>query len=399
MCGVTQNRWIVDLATLIVWSRKLSSALLEALGTAVDAGIIQSDQGTRLKAHFEENGLLPKRATQMRSELLSELAAPKDMDSLSSAEESEAPRFIRGFHDVLISIGIIIALTGLGMLASVYALIPAVIVLAEILVKRQRLALPAFVLTIAFVIGLVTAVVAALGNISATKPVEEMLIVYGAVAAGLIPFYWRYRVPVTLAALILSAILLCYCLTLLGMGNGTAFDFLISKEALWAAFGFSILAFCAAMWFDIRDRLRKTRYSDVAFWLHLGAAPALLNSALGLVLSTEKPGSVWMQSLTSSQAGASLAIIAVFMTIGLVIDRRAFVTAGLLSLGYALNAILKDMRLSLLDLGGDNLFGITALVVGIVVLALGIGWQPFRALVLSVLPVMVRDRVPPAAKA
>jgi hypothetical protein len=317
----------------------------------------------------------------------------------ASVEESEAPRFVRGFHDVLISIGIVIALTGLGMLASVYALIPAVIVLSEILVKRQRLALPAFVLTIAFVTGLVAVIATTLGDVSATKPVQQLLIVYGAVAAGLIPFYWRYRVPVTLAVFILSTILLCYFLTMFGLGNGESYDLLTSKGALWAGFGFSILAFCAAMWFDIRDRLRQTRYSDVAFWLHLGSAPALLNSALGLVLSTGKSGAVWMQSLNSGQAVASLTVIAVFMIIGLVIDRRAFVTAGLLSLGYALSVILKDMRLGLQDLGGDNLFATTALIVGIVVLALGIGWQPLRARVLNVMPALVRDRVPPAAKA
>jgi hypothetical protein len=370
--------------------------LNEVLEDAARVGVIHDDQVKPLAAHLLARGI---GENSVSADPSLRLSAARDSDPFTANEESEAPRFVRGFHDVLISIGIIIALTGLGMLASVYALMPAVIILAEILVKRQRLALPAFVLTIAFVIGLVTAVVAALGNISAAKPVAEMLFVYGAVAAGLIPFYWRYRVPVTLAALILSAVLLCYCLTLLGIGDGTAFDFLISREALWAAFGFSILAFCAAMWFDIRDRMRQTRYSDVAFWLHLGAAPALLNTALGLVLSTGKPGSVWMQSLTSSQAGASLAVIAVFMTIGLVIDRRAFVTAGLLSLGYALSVILKDMRLGLQDLGGDSQFGIAALIVGIVVLVLGIGWQPLRARVLSVLPAMVRDRVPPAAKA
>ena len=342
--------------------------------------------------------MLTKPDIQLRPALLGELAAPRDMDGVSSVEESEAPRFVRGFHDVLISIGIVIALTGLGMLASVYALIPASIALAEILVKRQRLALPAFVLTIAFVTGIVAAVITLLGD-GTSDNVENFLIVYGSVVVGLVPFYWRYRVPAALAALVLSGILLGYFLFLWGVEGGTSVDLLKSGAALWAGLAFSIAAFCAAMWFDIRDRLRRTRYSDVAFWLHLGAAPALLNSALGLVLSTGKSGAVWMQSLSSSQAGATLAVIAVFMMTGLIIDRRAFVTAGLLSLGYALSVILKDMRLGLQDLGGDNLFGFTALAVGIVVLALGIGWQPFRARVLRVLPAMVRDRVPPAVKA
>ncbi|MBB3309220.1 hypothetical protein FHT78_000949 [Rhizobium sp. BK196] len=63
--------------------------------------------------------------------------------------DTETPRFVRGFHDVLITIGILIVLPGLWGLASLYAVLPAILVLAEILVKRQRLALPAVVLTLA----------------------------------------------------------------------------------------------------------------------------------------------------------------------------------------------------------------------------------------------------------
>lgn len=42
---------------------------------------------------------------------------------------------------------------GLSGLASVLALLPAVILLSEVLIRRQRLALPAVALTIAFVQG------------------------------------------------------------------------------------------------------------------------------------------------------------------------------------------------------------------------------------------------------
>ena len=320
-----------------------------------------------------------------------------DSDAYTPNEQSEAPRFVRGFHDVLISLGVIIALGGLTMIASVYALIPAVIVLAEILIKRQRLALPAFVLTIAFVIGLGVAALSLFDTDSGRSIIPQMLLIYGSVAAGLLPYYWRYRVPVALAALILSAIALVYFILMYWIGGAAQTATLNFSRAIWLGFVFSLLAFCVAMWFDMRDRLRENRYSDVAFWLHLGVAPVLLNSALGLVLSTDDAGR-WMQNLNSGQAAALLAVIAAFMMTGLVIDRRAFVTAGLLSLGYALSAIIRDMRLGLQDLSGQTLFGITALAVGIVVLALGIGWQPLRQRLLALLPGFVRSRMPPAQR-
>ncbi len=63
--------------------------------------------------------------------------------------DTETPRFVRGFHDVLITIGVAVALGGLWGLAALYAVLPAIIVLSEILVRRQRLALLTVSLTIA----------------------------------------------------------------------------------------------------------------------------------------------------------------------------------------------------------------------------------------------------------
>ena len=55
---------------------------------------------------------------------------------------------MRGFHDILITVGIVVLLLGLGTLVNFLGVLPAIIVLAEWFVRRQRLALPAFTLTI-----------------------------------------------------------------------------------------------------------------------------------------------------------------------------------------------------------------------------------------------------------
>lgn len=45
-----------------------------------------------------------------------------------------------------------------------------------------------------------------------------------------------------------------------------------------ATLGFGIAAFAAAMWFDTRDPYRLGRHSATGFWLHVLAAPALVNT-------------------------------------------------------------------------------------------------------------------------
>ena len=79
---------------------------------------------------------------------------PPDMDAAEAESlvgDTETPRFVRGFHDVLITIGIVILLAGIWGVSTVYGALPAILILAEVLVRRQRLALPAVALTVAFV--------------------------------------------------------------------------------------------------------------------------------------------------------------------------------------------------------------------------------------------------------
>lgn len=373
----------------------LDAALNTILEKAAARGLIRQDQIAPLADHLRSHGLGKPTASAAPAEgFLAELMQSKDSEPLLPSEESEAPRFVRGFHDVLITVGIIVALSGLAALATVFALIPAVIVLAEILVKRQRLALPAFALTIAFVISVAWIATTLFGGYEANGTVAQMVAIYAACAAALVPFYWRYRVPVSLAALILAGIGLVYFVTMQVAGSGTLEDTVTSGTALVTGFVFSVASFIIAMWFDMRDRRRVTRRSDVAFWLHLGTAPALLNSALALALWQTASGSFWLQALTPTQAAIALVIVALFMLIGVIIDRRAFVTAGILSLGYALSTLFKS---SAIGLQADNLFAYSALAVGITILVLGIGWQPIRARIVMMLPAAIRDRVPPVA--
>lgn len=139
------------------------------------------------------------------------------------------------------------------------------------------------------------------------------------------------------------------------------------------------------MRWDMSDRDRSTRRSDVAFWLQLLAAPMIahpLFSSLGVMDGGDGIG----------VAGA-LGVIAVYVLFGLValaIDRRALLVSAL---AYVLAALtfLFD-RFGAVELN----FALTALIIGSALLTLSAFWSPIRARVVDWLPGNWRARLPVA---
>ena len=362
--------------------------LADALRTAEEARFISKEQREQLSAHFQAAGLFPPSDGAALAGFADSLSAPRDGDPVAATEESEAPRFIRGFHDVLITIGIVVLLAGLGAVVPPFVMIVPVIVLAEILVKRQRLALPAFVLTIAATLYIPHLLAPLLGI---SVPGSSPILTFALLMAGLGAFYWRYRVPVALAVMILAAGGLAFFSLLAAMGQhyetGLAANGLIVSLI---AFVFALGLFAVALWFDMRDPSRVTRRSDVAFWLHLGAAPALLYSTFLLMAALDGAG-LSLGDFIQNRPAAALAPIVVMMLVGVVIDRRAFVTSGLLSLGIAIAVLMQNSQIEV-----SSTAALAAIAVGVIVLSLGVGWQGLRRLVVPLFPAGLRRRVPAA---
>lgn len=371
--------------------------LLPILEEAAQAGLVSADATAKLGDFLLGRGVGVAAPDMVADPAASGLDAPRASEQASPVEESEAPRFVRGFHDILITIGIVVGLVGLAGLASVYAVIPAAIVLAEILVRRQRLALPAVTLTAAVVLA------AAIGTMPVWDGLEAPYgdwIAPGILAAiavvGLL-FYWRYKVPLALAgglvclygAVVYSAAL---CLRWLS-GNPALFE--TRPTALVGFLGlFAILVFGTALRFDIADRHRLTRRSDVAFWMHLAAAPAILYTILAEIYLGNQAD--WFSADTNLwQAAAIVGAVLLLMLIGIILDRRAFVTSGLISFGYAFKVLLSEGGLAEALTSADTLVFLTFLAIGVVVLSLGIGWQPLRRLIVGNLPRGLKDLVPP----
>lgn len=370
--------------------------LLPILEDAVQVGLVPADGAEKLGEFLLVRGVGVTSAPVFAASGTG-LDTLRASEPASPVEESEAPRFIRGFHDILITIGIIVGLMGLGGLASVYAVIPAAIVLAEILVRRQRLALPAVTLTAA------VALSASLGMVPAwdglPTPYQDWIPpgIFATIAVVGFLIYWRYKVPLALAGGLVTLYATVIFSAALGMrwlsGNPAFFE--TRPTALVGFLGlFAILVFGTALRFDVADRHRVTRRSDVAFWMHLAAAPAILYTIMAQIYLGNRED--WFSTDTTVlQATAIVGAVVLLMLIGIILDRRAFVTSGLISFGYAFKILLTEGGLAQALASTDTLVFLTFLAIGVVVLSLGIGWQPLRRIIVGNLPDGLRDVVPP----
>ena len=139
--------------------------------------------------------------------------------------------------------------------------------------------------------------------------------------------------------------------------------------------------FLFAMWWDSSDRARITRRSDVAFWLHLLAAPMIVHPVFTLLGLNDGTATV----------GEGLIVILLYVAIGLTalaIDRRALLVSALAYVLYALNKLFEQFGAVELNVA------LTALVIGSALLMLSAFWHQARVMVVRPLPEGLRERLP-----
>lgn len=362
------------------------------LDVAVHEGIISSDQAARLR------------------DLGSRLSSTSDEALVFTQDTRDEPfRLLRGFRDFFIFIGIVIFAIGLttfvvGYLGGLdtlenymrdfhpsrmkavalsFGLLVTGVLLAEWVTRLQRLPLSSLVTSLALAFwsgGFLVVVTATIwpGVFSIAnqmKLIVPWLFFLGAVL-GMIGFYWRYRLPFTLLPLAASAVGVIF------FALNARFENDWSDNHTRILIGVSgLLVFAVAMWFDMKDRLRVTRFSECAFWLHLLAAPMLVHTLLlgGSSDTTNLP--------------LILGTMAFMALVALLIDRRALLVAGLSYLAIAISQIVSRSELL-----GDQEFAVTASILGACVLCLGLGWTPIRRVVLGILPLeALKSRLPPVA--
>lgn len=273
------------------------------------------------------------------------------------------------------AIGHGVALGGLLVAAASWAL-------AEYFTRTRRMALPSIILLGAFV-GAVGACIFGLGmpmipDHNGDRVAAGIISVAGLASAGGAWFHWRrFHVPITIAALT-GALVATFWAAMLWSVPALRDN---PDNALWVILAAGVAVFGYAMWWDMSDRLRQTRRSDVAFWLHLSAAPMIAHPVFHLL-------GVMNNAITPASGLIVIALYILFGLIALAVDRRALLVS---SLAYVLVALAELFR----QAGAVSLnIALTALVIGSALLLLSAFWHSVRRLVVHGLPGEMQARLP-----
>ncbi|MDR7124502.1 hypothetical protein [Pseudotabrizicola sp. 4114] len=315
--------------------------------------------------------------------------------AVAGVEPGEEPFVLfKGFNEIFIVIGLSILFMGwIGISAALGAevfspggldtVLVALVTLGGLAAVQRyftltrRMIAPSIALAVmtaltAWVLGLALAGLVGMQELAASA-------LSSAVIAGVMLLHYRaFRVPFD-AAIIATAVFSMVWALLAGGGilpaDGLGLLHLSGTGPLSAlSLVFGLLTFALAMRFDMSDPLRVSTRNTTGFWLHVVAAPAIVNTTA-------------LHLLANGQAGQLLLLVFLLAIacVAMVIDRRSFLVSGA---GYAVWLIV-------------TLFDGSALVIlflGFGLVFLGAQWDRLRSALMRALPEFPgKDRLPPYA--
>ncbi|MDP1026599.1 hypothetical protein Q5H91_05200 [Sphingomonas sp. KR1UV-12] len=303
----------------------------------------------------------------------------------SPAVDEEHFRLLTGFNDIFVSIAIVLLLVAVGQIGGQVwqPLAPALVAavawaLALFFTARRRMALPSIILLGAFVGGVGLAVALALGTLvdPQSERLEALVAAAGALGAAAAAWlHWRrFMVPITVAAGAGSVAGLAVALVLAAFPQ---VDALVWPLLLAAG----LAVFALAMRWDLSDRERLTRRADVAFWLHLTAAPMIAHPVFQLL-------GVFGEAIGPATAVLVLILYGLFAFVALAVDRRALLVSSLVYVLYAMFSLFRTAGAVELSAA------FTALAIGSALLTLSAFWHPIRKRVVGLLGAL-GTRLPP----
>ena len=296
--------------------------------------------------------------------------------------DEERFRLLTGFNDIFVAIAaalVLLALGWLGGLAS-HPLGAALVAaaswgIAEYFTRRRRMALPSILLLLTFVGGVFLLCITLLGAADPALSETGRALRLAAGAAGAAVAAWlhwrRFMVPITVAAGVAATA--GTVLALLAGALPVLRD-LLPLGILLAG----LVVFALAMRWDASDPERVTRRADVAFWLHLAAAPMIVHPAFHLL----------RQDRSVADAALAVSVYVVLAVVALAVDRRALLVSGLAYVLYSISALVRGEGSAGLSLA------LAALAIGCGLLLLSALWQQARRSTVRLLPEGLRRRLP-----
>lgn len=324
--------------------------------------------------------------------------------SRRGAREGLAPgdepfELFKGFNEIFIVIGMLILASGWTAVTATYiagsiggyvektlysAALGAVFlwVFAEYFIRRRRMVAPAIALSVLWAANVGTGMAAYFSEpfMVAQNDYSSLPLPMALTTATVTLFWFRFRVPFAMALIALGvfAVTLMMAAERAGSPADISDLFLLSASGpfAWVTLLVGLGVFAVAMMFDLSDPHRVTRRSAQGFWLHVVAAPALVNTiALSL-----------LDRATSSAQLTLVAVLLGFALVAIVIDRRSFLIAAI---GYSVT-----LAGTVFDVEGAAM---TILILGFVLVILGAFWARIRAVLLASLSaVLPLHRLPPS---
>jgi hypothetical protein len=309
--------------------------------------------------------------------------------------DEEQFRLITGFNDIFVTIAAVLLLVACGEIGDNIAPgVAGILVaaaawgLAEFFTAKRRMALPSIVLLLAFVGGVAATPINYLVETSPELGEQLGAVIaagIGLLAAGAAWLHWRrFMVPITVAAgaAAIAATLIALVMIVVIGNNGQRDPEPILLPLIFVC-GLGVFAF--AMRWDMSDPARETRRSDVAFWLHLLAAPMIAHPLFNWLGVTEGE---------NIGAAAALGVLVIYVLMGMValaVDRRALLVSALAYVLLAMTWLFREFGMVELNVA------VTGLVIGSALLALSAFWTPIRIALVQRLPGDLRSRLPQGA--
>jgi hypothetical protein len=263
--------------------------------------------------------------------------------------------------------------------------------LGEYFTRQRRMALPSILMLLGFAGGLFAGFGGLLGGnlpwyaeklgigladeLAVNRLAGTIAVVVGVLTAAGTWVHWRrFMVPITVAV---------GAVALVTVAVGAIMAFVPGSDAWLNAILLvaGLAVFAVAMRWDMSDRERRTRRSDVAFWLHLAAAPLIAHPVFHML-------GVFNGNISPAMAGVVLALYVVFAFVALAVDRRALLVSSLVYVLWAMYALFE------LTGAVELSAALTGLVIGSALLMLSAFWQPMRARVVGLLGGL-RESLPP----
>lgn len=293
--------------------------------------------------------------------------------------DEENFRLVSSFNDIFVVIASVLLLGALAVLGGNmggWLLAAAAWGLAEFFTHKRRMALPSIILLFSFSGGMAAGLAQLLDVSMPIQNTQDALVLtltalLTCMATAL--HWWRFHVPITVAvgagALALTIASAVYAL----IGS--------DEWMLITCFGLGLGVFALAMYWDMQDPQRQSNRSDVAFWLHLLAAPMMVHPVFALV-------GIGRSAMQIESALLIVGLYVLLAMVSLLIDRRALMVSALIYVIYALNTLIKNIGDSELHVA------LTGVFIGTMLLMLSAFWHRCRQPLLTRLPVHWQQRLP-----